>query len=392
VVVDRTWPADVSHGRRRVESYAPDPLSPLSLFDPRLADCASWSDRVVFFDIETTGLSGGAGMLPFLVGCGWFNQDASFTVRQFLLAGPAGERAVLDELERVFHAASLVVTYNGRTFDVPVMDMRWAFHRLETPTLGLPHFDMLPPARRLWAPPRGAEKTAESAWERDSSSCTLSALERSVLGFHRLDDVPGIEIPARYFRFLRTGDASIVDGVLEHNRHDLISLAALMSHALWLAREGPEACREPREQMGLGRLYERASDEPRALRAYEFAAKGDDLDTRRHALARLAMLMRREDRHEDAAAAWQSVLAGSPGRSNGLGGRGFSALERRALEALAIHHEHRAKNLAEAQRYATWLKEHVTPAVRADVDHRLKRLGRKIAARKQTREAPLLRE
>jgi hypothetical protein len=125
-------------------------------------------------------------------------------------------------------------SFGNRTFDVPLMETRWAFHRREAPTDGLPHFDMLPPARRLWG------RRDESL---DRSSCTLSSLERSVLGFHRIGDVPGFEIPARYFHFLRTGDGAAIAGVLEHNRHDLVSLAGVMAQALALAEEGPEACR-----------------------------------------------------------------------------------------------------------------------------------------------------
>ncbi len=254
VVVDRVWDPTDWHGRRQVSTYAVDPASPLGLFDARASAAPNWPSRVVFFDVETTGLSGGAGMLAFLAGCGWF-EDGGFRVRQFFISAASGERALLDALGGVFRDASLIVTFNGRTFDVPLMETRWAFHRAACPTDGRPHFDMLPPARRLWGRP--------------SISCSLAALEKTILGFHRLGDVPGFEIPARYFQFLRTGDAGLVQAVLEHNRHDLISLAAVMSHALWLAREGPEACREAGEQAGLGRLYERAGETDRAVRAYE---------------------------------------------------------------------------------------------------------------------------
>src|SRR5262245_55851912 len=168
---------------------------------------------------------------------------------------------MLDALGKIFDEASLLVTYNGRTFDVPLMETRWAFHRSSAATDELPHFDMLPPARRLWGRPRSARVEVD---EEVRESCSLSSLERTVLGFHRLDDVPGIEIPSRYFQFLRTGDPNFIEGVLDHNRHDLLSLAAVMSHALWLAREGPCACRESREQVGLGRLYERAGAIDRA--------------------------------------------------------------------------------------------------------------------------------
>jgi hypothetical protein len=205
--------------------------------------------------------------------------------------------------------------------------------------------------------------------------------------------VPGFEIPTRYFQFLRTGDAAVVEGVLEHNRHDLISLAAVTSHALWLGREGPGACRQSGEQIGLGRLYERAGDEGRAAQAYEMAAaRADDGETRRHALARLAVLMRRDDRHEEAATAWEGVL-GIAAASAADARRPLSPLERRAAEALAIHHEHRGKNPVEAQRYASLLKK-CSPGRQQDVEHRLGRLARKIDAAQKEKSghaaAPLL--
>jgi hypothetical protein len=369
--IDCQWDETLSHGRRRISSYRPAADAPLTLFDPRVAGTPDWARHPVFFDVETTGLSGGAGTLAFLVGCGWFDEDG-FRVRQFLLAGPAGERAMLDALGKIFDKASLLVTYNGRTFDVPLMETRWAFHRSSAATDDLPHFDMLPPARRLWGRPRSAARVSSGDDEFERESCSLSSLERTVLGFHRLDDVPGIEIPARYFQFLRTGDPELIVGVLDHNRHDLLSLAAVMSHALWLAREGPGACRESREQVGLGRLYERAGAIDRATEAYEMAASDGDRDTRRAALSRLAVLLRRDGQFDQAAAAWQGVLEMSGREAAG------SPLARRAAEALAIHHEHRAHDLKAARRYAAALENHATGRYRNDVRHRLDRIDRKL--------------
>jgi tetratricopeptide (TPR) repeat protein len=207
-------------------------------------------------------------------------------------------------------------------------------------------------------------------------SCTLSALERSVLGFHRVGDVPGFEIPVRYFHFLRTGDARAIEGVLEHNRHDLLSLAGVMSHALAMAHEGPEACRESCERMGLGRLYERAGERERAIRAFELAAEGDDRELRPHAFARLATLLGREDRHDEAAAAWQAVLDGTRGRRGAM-----SPLARRATEALAIHHEHRVRDLPAARSYAAQLQADAAGRTQQDAAHRLGRIDRKLATR-----------
>ena len=369
IAIDRVGDPHRSHGRRKVGSYVIDDESPIGLFDNRVAASAGWASRIVFFDIETTGLSGGAGMLAFLVGCGWFEPDGGFRVRQFFLAGPGGESAMLDALARIFGDASLLVTFNGRTFDVPVMDMRWAFHRKPTPADGLAHFDMLPPARRLWS---------------GLDSCSLSSLERSVLGFHRLADVPGLEIPARYFHFLRTGDVSIVDGVLEHNRHDLISLAAVTAHALTLAAEGPEACAEACEQVALGRLYERAGDAARAVRAYELAASSPDREMRVQALSRLAVLLRREERYDESMAAWRGVFDLAD-----RGHRPLTPLERRAAEALAIHHEHRARDLETARRYAEVMRGQSSGRFAAEVEHRLGRIDRKLRTSENTKGGPM---
>jgi uncharacterized protein YprB with RNaseH-like and TPR domain len=375
LVVDRVYDADRHHGKRRVESYQLSPTSPLGLFDPKLASTPDWASRTVFFDIETTGLSGGAGTVAFLVGCGWF-EGAAFRVRQWLMLGPAGERPLLDALGRAMDEASLLVTFNGRTFDVPFMETRWAFHRQSTPTDGLPHFDMLPAARRLWSR------------REDDSSCSLTALERSVLGFHRVGDVPGFEIPVRYFQFLRTGDPSVIDGVLEHNRLDLISLAAVTARAFELASDGPVGCREACEQLGLGHLYERDGDLVRAEEAFSFAAvSAEDRDLRSRALERLAVLRRRARRFDEAAVAWQHIVDHAK--------RPFSSIERRAAEALAIHHEHRGHDLASAQKFAEVVRGHTHGRRTVDAEHRLGRLAKKLEQEKQKGDlavAPLLRD
>jgi len=359
VTIDRVWDPYQWHGRLRVESCVLDRMAPIGLFDPRATKEEDWWSRVVFFDLETTGLSGGAGTLPFLAGCGWF-EDGAFRVRQFFLTGPAGEHAMLDGLAAIFDDASLLVTYNGRTFDVPLMETRWAYHRRDCATDDLAHFDMLPTARRLWA-------------RRDEESgCSLGALERAILRFHRLSDVPGFEIPSRYFQFLRTGDPAAIAGVLSHNQHDLISLAGVLAHALRLVAEGPDACETAGEQLGLGRLYERAEDLGRAAAAYERAAASDDDEIAVHALAGLAVLMRREGRYDASADAWRRILARAPA------GRPHGVLERRAVEALAIHHEHRARDLGSARQYAQSLRSAATGRLAAQADHRLTRLNRKI--------------
>lgn len=377
LVIDVVYESSRSHGRVVVESARPSASAPLALFDARVAT-ADWSSKPVFFDTETTGLSGGAGTIAFLAGLGWFEPEG-FRVRQWLLTSQAGERNMLGALAKVVDETSLLVSYNGRSFDVPLMDMRWAFHRQSSPFDDVPHFDLLPTARKMWS-------RRDAAIDGDSS-CSLSTLERDVLGFHRHGDVPGFEIPARYFQFLRTGDASILQGVLDHHRHDILSLAVLMSHALRLAEHGPDMCRNDHELVALGRVYERAGQADRARETLERAALSVDRYVRALAFSRLGTMYRREARHDEAARAWHGVLEAAGGR------RSLFPLERVAIEALAIHHEHRAQDLGEAKRYAESMKATASGRAANDAAHRLARLERKLSDEKKkggSKAAPLL--
>ena len=175
-------------------------------------------------DLETTGLMGGAGTYAFLVGCAWFD-GGTFRVRQYLMSSPTVERAMLGAMAELAGEAGTVVTYNGKTFDLPLIETRFLFHRLDVA--------LCRPAARGHAAPGApaVAATATSAAGGDDYGmstpvgCRLTTLERTLCGFEREGDVPGFEIPDRYFRFVRTGDARPLDGVLEHNRLDLLSLA-----------------------------------------------------------------------------------------------------------------------------------------------------------------------
>jgi uncharacterized protein YprB with RNaseH-like and TPR domain len=370
VVIDYVYESTRSHGRWPIDEARPRREAPLDWFDPAACAGADWSLKPVFFDTETTGLSGGAGTLAFLTGCGWFEPEG-FRVRQWLLLSQAGEPAMLAALGRVVDDTTLLVSYNGRSFDVPLMNMRWAFHRQQNPFDDVPHFDMLPTARRLW------RQRASFDEDLSESSCRLSTLERDVLGFHRDGDVPGFEIPSRYFHFLRTGDASALTGVLDHHRHDIVSLAVLMSHALRIAEHGPDMCRDDYELVALGKLYERAQQSDRARESFERASLSADRYVRAHAFSRIGVMHRRDGHHDEAAAAWRGVLEAAGGR------RSLFPLERAATEALAIHHEHRAQDFDEAKRYAETMRAQSSGRAASDVAHRLARLERKLSDKKK---------
>jgi hypothetical protein len=324
---------------------------------------------LLFLDLETTGLFSGAGTQAFLIGCAAIDGN-SIRVRQFLLPGFEHERALLSELQNWTRDHGALCTYNGRTFDVPLIETRYLFHRVPCALEGVPHLDMLHPARRMWRQRPLSMGTPDP----DDSSCSLSVLEKQIAGLHRVGDVPGYEIPSRFFRFVRSGDVRPLEAVMEHNRLDLVSLAALLARAIVLITRGPSAAMTAQEAYGLARVYERGgayeNAEASLLRTIEFARRvGGEPEVHAEALRRLAWIRRRDRRPHEAAEAWNE-LAILP--------RCAAALRREAKEALAIHHEHRLKDLQAARQHALdLLNDGVANPAR--VQHRLDRLERKLA-------------
>jgi uncharacterized protein len=379
MVIDRRYESDRWHGGIQIGDCTLDDMQSLRVLDPGLAGPERPglqdhdSTKTIFIDLETTGLSGGAGTLAFLVGCGYFDLGA-FQVRQFLLTSHAGERALLAAVAEFFEDADMIVTYNGKTFDVPVMETRWTFHRMEMPLDGVPHFDMLHPARRLWLPPKGG-RAGGSERGREGKDCRLSTLERTLFDVRRVGDVPGMEIPSRFFRFVRSGDPCPLEPVLEHNRIDLVSLAAVTARAVQLARDGHDACRDYAEALALGKVFEKAEYFARAEACFRYAIEASEAPVRGEALYRLAVRLRRERRFADAAVIWQQLVDFTEPRSRRLGMLGD--LRQVAVEALAIHHEHRAKDLIGARELAlTALEE---SGGQESIRHRLRRLETKLA-------------
>ena len=383
VVIERVYRPGHRHGRVTVA----DGLPPSEGVWPALDLLARTACRqgLVFVDLETTGLAGGAGTYAFLVGCGWFD-GGTFRVRQYLMSNVAGERALLMALTEVARESGTVVTYNGKTFDLPLIETRYLFHRMESPFAGMPHLDMLHPARRLWRPLGEAPRPAGSDDERVGgfeSACRLTTLERTQCGFEREGDVPGWEIPDRYFAFVRSGDARPLEGVLEHNRLDILSLALVTAQTCQMLEEGPAAARSAREALGLGRIYLSGGrlQEARACfadagglsRLRESAAEEwhhGAAVVQAEALRAFALISRRARQFDDAAAAWRRVLEldGSPPQ-----------IVREATDALAVHYEHRRRDLLVAKSYALQaLGFEGSPTREGAIRHRVARLDRKL--------------
>ncbi len=371
IVVDREYRADQIHGHTPIGEIAStinEGLEAMKLMAQAWPSAKGIDGRLLFLDLETTGLFGGAGTQAFLVGCASI-EGSSIRVRQFLMPGCEHERAVLSELEAWAKSQGTLCTYNGRTFDVPLIETRFMYHRVPCPLDGVPHLDMLHAARRLWR-----QRPVGVGPDPDDSSCSLSVLEKHIAGLHRIGDVPGYEIPSRFFAFVRNGDPGPLEAVLEHNRLDLISLAAVLARAIVLITRGPSAAATAQEAYGLARVYERGGAHENAeaalLKTIECAKRlGAEPEVHAQALRRLAWIRRRDRRPHEAAEAWNE-LAVLP--------RCAAAFRREAKEALAIHHEHRLKDLQAARQHALdLLREGVTNPSR--LQHRLDRLERKLA-------------
>jgi uncharacterized protein len=369
-VVERRWEPSSGHGNAAIGAIArclDEASAEARLFTglrhrDEMTTVPDTSSPFVFLDLETTGLCGGAGTYAFLVGCGWFEGDGGFVTRQFVLTRFADERPLLETVTGELARAGALVSFNGKSFDAPLLETRYLFHRMDWVGARLPHVDVLHSARQFWK--HGVD-----------ASCSLAALERSIVGAGRLGDVSGFEIPGRYFQFVRTGDARPLVAVLEHNRLDLLTLAALTARLLHLARTGPEQARDAREAFALGRVYARAGLDTRARHAFEHALDASDDDGLRIDVLRgLAAMLRRMRQYGDAAIYWRRVLdtRGCPPH-----------IAREANEALAVHHEHRARDLAEARTFALRSLEHAKGASRAGstlaIQHRLARLERKMS-------------
>lgn len=381
IVVDRFYTADRLHGRERIGSLVETLGSGDDAFETLLrawpsasanASAFAKASGLLFLDLETTGLAGGAGTYAFLVGCAVVEDDG-LRVRQFLLPGFEHERALLAEVSEWTRDTEMLVTFNGRSFDAPLLETRFLYHRLPFVLDERPHVDMLHASRRFWK-----QRPTIAGPPLDDDSCKLSVLERHLAGVHRIGDVPGFEIPSRFFRFVRDGDAFPLEAVLEHNRIDLVSLALITACAIRLIEQGSAVATHPRECLGLGRVYERAGRAEEAETCFAHAADlaariGRELDVHAEALRRLALCRRRNGRLREAADAWQQLvtMAGCP-----------SMLRREAREALAIYHEHRVRDLATARLFVLdALAETPDARWQPRAEYRLRRLERKIEAR-----------
>jgi hypothetical protein len=322
--------------------------------------------RTVFIDTETTGLAGGTGTLPFLIGVGTFEGDGSFVVRQFFMRSPAEEPALLLYLSEWLDQFEAMVSFNGRGFDLPILQTRFTLNRLRPRILRAPHLDLLTPARRVW---RGRLE-----------SCSLKSLEYHVLDVRRDQiDIDGSLIPQLYIDYVRSGDASEMPRILYHNAYDIVSMVTLATRLIQIFDEDRAAALTAADLYALGKWHADHAEHDRAERYLRQALEdlSDALIVQQAAL-RLSLLYKQLDRRADALGLWEAVAQAS--QSDAL-----SSIE--ACIELAKYYEWHDINLelavawtVRARELAAALPDRFTrEEKRADANHRLARLQRKRA-------------
>ena len=367
--VHQEYATEHSHGILPLGSIANASLASLSQAagDDTLngQDLAS----AAFVDIETTGLSRGAGTYAFLVGIGYL-ADGAYHVHQFFMPDYPEEPAMLSAVASILIPFKLLVTFNGIGFDIPILRSRFTCARLPLSLHGIRHLDLLYPARRLW---------------RDRlSSCSLSVLEEEILEVRRTEeDTPGWLIPQLYFDYLTAGEVEPIGRVFYHNAQDILSLVTLAAHLCRVFNDpfGGHLTHGS-EFASLGRAYERAGMTERCVTAYQRAlSDGLEPHIRHKTLQRLGLVYKRLGRWPEAVAVWQQQLDGTSVSP---------------YVELAKYYEHRARDYERAieivdravelgQSPGAGMSLPVRSRLESELSHRRERLERKVRRRTRCR-------
>ena len=357
-LVEAGYPAEYRHGRRELQITASLETVAAWVGEPRILACPPQS--FAFLDVETTGLAGGTGTYTFLVGLGRYESD-QFQLAQFFMRDPSEEPAHLLAIEQFLAPCEVLVTFNGKAFDVPLLNTRYQIQGWRSPLETVAQVDLLHMARRLW---------------RDRlPSRTLGSLEVEILDVVRTqDDIPGWMIPQLYFDYLHTGDARPVSHVFYHNAMDVVSMAALLNHIAHLLTDPLHAMIEhDLDLVAIAKLHEYLDRHEVSIPLFHLAlGKSLEDDTRQDVLHHLSFLHKRRGEMEQAIELWrQAAMAGQV----------------YACEELAKHYEHHTRDVSEALRWTQVALDRIRapgfPRVERRqwqpvLTHRLERLQKKL--------------
>ncbi len=312
--------------------------------------------KMIFIDTETTGLMGGTGTVAFLVGIGYFRTDA-FIVEQYFMRDFAEETAMLVNLLEKINKPVLL-SFNGKSFDLPLLKTRFILHRLPVVSHNL-HLDLLHLSRRIWS---------------HLDSCCLSNLEEKILNLKRKDDMPGSKIPQIYFDYLQNKNPALLPDIFKHNLLDIVSLVTLTTHLLKVHTLTDKLKLSAEELYNYGKLLQKRKDITGSIDILEKARRKTNSPLLKRKIdIKLSWQYKRAEKWRKAAIIWNDMLSRNSG---GL----FPYRE------LAKYFEHREKNYEKATNYTRqgliYLKEHRPlftdyKGEKKKLTYRLRRLQRK---------------
>ncbi len=284
-------------------------------------------ERIAFIDTETTGLSGGSGTCAFLVGVGYHTADG-FVVEQFLMKDFPAESDMLQNVLAALKGFAVIASYNGRAFDIPILDARLLLNGIRKRLADMPQLDLLHTARRIW--------------KHRLSDCSLTSIEEHVLGHKRTDDIEGWMIPQTFFEYLRSGDGTLLDPIIKHNQLDILSLACL-ARVVFNALDAPHEAQMEHglDWFGLGTLFEKHRRVEEAVLCFDRAiAVGVPGNVKPRCVRSLSLAHKRNGDWDDAVSLWNKSVASNDNMHTLY-----------ALEELAKFYEHRRRDYPFAREF-----------------------------------------
>ncbi len=319
--IESRYPAGSTHGGCHLQAVLDISAQSLSRLCPEYNADALSAANLLFLDTETTGLSGGAGTVAFLVGVGFF-EEACFVVRQFFMRDYNEEAAMLLELNRMLSGFGGLVTFNGKAFDWNLLQSRFISNRIKPAVRSPIHIDLLFPSRRIWG--------------LKLESCRLSSLEENILGEQRTDDIPGAMIPAVYFKYLGDRDAADIKKVIRHNELDIVSMVSLLSRISAMLDNPFSGSSCEQELLGMGKIFHKNDEEDSVIQCYEYCARSENFPVKAAAVKHLTGIYKRSGNYAKALKHWENMMEGSSGFNL------FPMIE------MAMYYEHKEKDAAKA--------------------------------------------
>jgi uncharacterized protein YprB with RNaseH-like and TPR domain len=362
---ENPYPLDVKYGKVRLSSGLEIKGDTLSCLSKDSAFANLDLSTALFIDLETTGLSGGTGVIAFLVGLGFY-RDGRFNVAQFFLGELAEEERMIQELGQFFAQMNFqsVVTFNGKGFDMPLLETRFILHKQPFILSELPHLDFLYSARSLW--------------RHKHESCRLYHLAREVVEADRSEDIPAAEIPWRYFQYLNTGNFELIEPILYHNQEDILSLLGVIIVGSFIFSEDiEEELADAMDLYGAGRVMENIGEAEKSVHFFRLALeKGLSDELSLAAKKKISYFYKKNQKWKSAVSLWKEMSSYNTQSKDQL----------LSFRELAMYLEHKKKKYEEARKIAEEgyvLSLGFSSYYEKDFARRMERLKHKIQRQKE---------